>query len=90
MKKPQPELPKNLRVSEPRISRGERRQQYGRNRPCPCGSGKKLKKCCSRPKRPERRRVAEAKKALHSAVAAIPDKKSRIIRPGQLWKPGDK
>jgi preprotein translocase subunit SecA len=26
-----------------------RRQKIGRNDPCPCGSGKKYKKCCGRP-----------------------------------------
>ncbi|RUM87312.1 MAG: hypothetical protein DSZ24_06470, partial [Thermodesulfatator sp.] len=25
-----------------------RRQKIGRNDPCPCGSGKKYKKCCGR------------------------------------------
>jgi SEC-C motif-containing protein len=26
-----------------------RQTKIGRNEPCPCGSGKKLKKCCARP-----------------------------------------
>jgi uncharacterized protein YecA (UPF0149 family) len=28
--------------------RREYRQKVGRNDPCPCGSGKKYKKCCGR------------------------------------------
>ena len=31
------------RVAEPRTASG---QKVGRNDPCPCGSGKKYKKCC--------------------------------------------
>ena len=30
----------------PRLSRAEPIQKAGRNDPCPCGSGKKYKKCC--------------------------------------------
>ncbi|MFU8878027.1 MAG: SEC-C metal-binding domain-containing protein [Wenzhouxiangellaceae bacterium] len=26
-----------------------RSQRIGRNQPCPCGSGRKYKKCCGRP-----------------------------------------
>jgi uncharacterized protein YecA (UPF0149 family) len=29
-------------VAAPRVTR----QKIGRNKPCPCGSGKKFKKCC--------------------------------------------
>ena len=29
-------------------SRSEKKQKIGRNDPCPCGSGKKYKKCCGR------------------------------------------
>jgi len=34
-------------VVQPEIPR--RPQEVGRNEPCPCGSGKKFKKCCGRP-----------------------------------------
>ncbi|MHC5061039.1 MAG: SEC-C metal-binding domain-containing protein, partial [Planctomycetota bacterium] len=30
---------KQIRVEEPKV---------GRNQPCPCGSGKKYKKCCGK------------------------------------------
>jgi uncharacterized protein YecA (UPF0149 family) len=39
-------LPKNNKddsVGEQKVVKGE---QVGRNYPCPCGSGKKYKKCC--------------------------------------------
>ena len=43
----------------------------GRNDPCPCGSGKKYKKCCLK-KDEEARRVAlaEAERAAREAAAA--------------------
>jgi uncharacterized protein YecA (UPF0149 family) len=31
-------------VSSPQVTTS--RQKVGRNDPCPCGSGKKFKKCC--------------------------------------------
>lgn len=41
---PEPELPK---ISEPAgIEQVVRSEKVGRNDPCPCGSGKKFKKCC--------------------------------------------
>ena len=38
----------NLRAARPRPSTSEplRRAKVGRNEPCPCGSGKKFKRCC--------------------------------------------
>jgi SEC-C motif-containing protein len=30
----------------PLLSRSEKERKIGRNDPCPCGSGKKYKKCC--------------------------------------------
>jgi SEC-C motif len=46
---PLSELPKlaNLQSSSSAQETG-RRQKIGRNEPCPCGSGKKFKKCCAR------------------------------------------
>ena len=36
------------RLSEFARERGRRPKEFGRNSPCPCGSGKKFKKCCLR------------------------------------------
>ena len=38
-KKPEIELPKPIKRNLPKV---------GRNDPCPCGSGKKFKKCCGK------------------------------------------
>jgi len=52
------ERPKRRRVSEARtdpdvVQPGPARSQHvGRNDPCPCGSGRKYKKCCGSTKRP--------------------------------------
>jgi preprotein translocase subunit SecA len=40
-------VPAQPRPAPPR--QPERRQKVGRNDPCPCGSGKKFKKCCGAP-----------------------------------------
>jgi preprotein translocase subunit SecA len=40
--------PQALPVSPPRKSSPTQSQKVGRNDPCPCGSGKKYKKCCGR------------------------------------------
>jgi preprotein translocase subunit SecA len=32
------------------VERARRDEAVGRNDPCPCGSGKKYKKCCGKPK----------------------------------------
>jgi tetratricopeptide (TPR) repeat protein len=39
-----PNVSARLRVSSPQVTTS--RQKVGRNDPCPCGSGKKFKKCC--------------------------------------------
>jgi SEC-C motif-containing protein len=39
-----PNVAAHLRVSSPQVTTS--RQKVGRNDPCPCGSGKKFKKCC--------------------------------------------
>ena len=41
-----PRLSPMPRLTLPR--QPERKQKVGRNDPCPCGSGKKFKKCCGR------------------------------------------
>jgi len=51
--KPDPDMerlldswPKKAMVPISSLSRGALRRKVGRNEPCPCGSGKKYKKCC--------------------------------------------
>ena len=44
--KAKPRLSPMPRLTLPR--QPERKQKVGRNDPCPCGSGKKFKKCCGR------------------------------------------
>jgi len=39
----------SLSTNQQPPSRVERDQHVGRNEPCPCGSGKKFKKCCGGP-----------------------------------------
>ena len=48
-----PEAKKRLRqmVLEP-TRRQQKRMKIGRNDPCPCGSGKKYKKCCGESQAP--------------------------------------
>ena len=42
----------------------------GRNDPCPCGSGKKYKKCCLKKDEEARRAQEEAERAVRQAAAA--------------------
>ncbi len=53
----EPELPKREQVAKPITTSGDgtlntttvrKGEKVGRNDPCPCGSGKKYKKCCGR------------------------------------------
>ncbi len=45
-------IPEKLRVLEDTVSKSsyqpEKKKKIGRNDPCPCGSGKKYKKCCGK------------------------------------------
>ena len=41
-------LLKELAEAAPAKPVGEKKPKIGRNDPCPCGSGKKYKKCCGR------------------------------------------
>lgn len=51
----------------------DRRVKIGRNEPCPCGSGKKFKRCCDSPDGRERlERVDEARAALFSLASLFP------------------
>jgi uncharacterized protein YchJ len=44
-----PMSPKYVKVMKPELyQKKENEQKVGRNAPCPCGSGKKYKKCCGR------------------------------------------
>jgi preprotein translocase subunit SecA len=41
--------PKFVKAMRPELyPKKENEQKVGRNAPCPCGSGKKYKKCCGR------------------------------------------
>ena len=42
------DLLKQLVDIKPPAPRPEKQKKVGRNDPCPCGSGKKYKKCCGR------------------------------------------
>jgi hypothetical protein len=42
----------------------------GRNQPCPCGSGRKTKRCCEQQRGPSERDLAKACLAHHAAHAA--------------------
>jgi Flp pilus assembly protein TadD len=57
----------------------------GRNDPCPCGSGKKAKKCCDAAPRPPHALAATASTPLQAAPAAAP----RPPVPGQLPSPAE-
>ncbi len=47
------DMEKLLRRVEIELNRPEKKIKIGRNDPCPCGSGKKYKKCCmNKPKKP--------------------------------------
>lgn len=46
--KPLPAEPFSLEQAEPSIYDYKTRKKVGRNDPCPCGSGKKFKRCCGR------------------------------------------
>ena len=37
----------NIRAARPRSARPTHHDKVGRNDPCPCGSGKKFKRCCA-------------------------------------------
>jgi len=42
----------------------------GRNQPCPCGSGRKVKRCCGQPRGPSQDQLARAHVALLAREAA--------------------
>ena len=46
--RPLPAEPFPVRPAEPEVIDLKTRKKIGRNDPCPCGSGKKFKKCCGR------------------------------------------
>jgi hypothetical protein len=66
----------------------------GRNEPCPCGSGKKFKKCCET-KRPSARvnklMIAGLLVALAGGVYVLTvgfsDDGTSIAAPGRVWSP---
>jgi len=47
MNEEQPELLKEeVKIKEVKVEKVTKRNKIGRNQKCPCGSGKKYKKCC--------------------------------------------
>jgi hypothetical protein len=44
--------------------------RVGRNQPCPCGSGRKTKRCCDTQRGPSERDLAKARLAHHATRAA--------------------
>jgi hypothetical protein len=44
--------------------------RVGRNQPCPCGSGRKTKRCCGQQRGPSERDLAKARLAHHATHAA--------------------
>jgi len=58
----------------------------GRNDPCPCGSGRKTKRCCAQPRGPSNDQLERAFIASHAKWAAreIRDLPSRVLT--KLWK----
>ena len=44
--------------------------RVGRNQPCPCGSGRKTKRCCGQRRGPSERDLAKARLAHHATRAA--------------------
>ena len=56
-------------------------KEVGRNDPCPCGSGKKFKKCCAQ-KSPMERRTFSAidTSAVQSKISQITGMVSKTIR----------
>jgi hypothetical protein len=44
--------------------------RVGRNQPCPCGSGRKTKRCCGPQRGPSERDLAKARLAHHAINAA--------------------
>jgi hypothetical protein len=43
----------------------------GRNQPCPCGSGRKVKRCCAQQRGPTEDDLARAFLAIHARTAAL-------------------
>lgn len=75
-------MEKLLLAAEREYTRQEKRVKVGRNDPCPCGSGKKYKKCClNKPKQPVDlvESIQEKKKWLkHYPVSAEEREEGRV------------
>ncbi len=58
----------------------------GRNQPCPCGSGRKTKRCCGEQRGPSQAQLDRAFIAQHAAAAAreLHDLPTSILKP--LWE----
>ncbi len=69
-------------------------QKVGRNDPCPCGSGKKFKRCCETSKQADRRgRVlmvvvaAIIAGAIAVAFSSLSHDSAAAAAPGSVWSP---
>ncbi|MBU4174900.1 MAG: SEC-C domain-containing protein [Actinobacteria bacterium] len=58
-------------TDELELARIDQLLKTGRNEPCPCGSGKKFKKCCMRRLEEERERLTEAVAAEEEEIGAL-------------------
>ena len=66
----------------------------GRNDPCPCGSGRKYKKCCALKEKNGRisklmmaALVAAIVGGIYAAIVGFRDEGSSIPTPGKVWSP---
>lgn len=68
--------------------------KQGRNHHCPCGSGKKYKKCCAQKHQKNRASLllmgllaAALAGGVYAAVVGFGDEGSAIATPGGVWSP---
>ena len=68
--------------------------KVNRNDACPCGSGKKYKKCCALKQRGNRvgkvliaLMIAAVAGGLYAAFVGFGDEGGAVARPGQVWSP---
>jgi hypothetical protein len=71
-----------------------RMAKAGRNEVCPCGSGKKFKKCCAAAQKKSRSSmlliglmVAALAGGVYAAVVGFGDEGSATAGPGRVWSP---
>jgi hypothetical protein len=66
----------------------------GRNEPCPCGSGKKFKKCCAAKQQNARASkllvgvvIAALAGAVYAGFVGFDEDSSTTAGPGRVWSP---